>query len=172
MTRLEKMRAQIKAQQQPTSQHWQPHHCGDIDITILPNGDWLHEGARIQRLALIKLFASVLTRESDDYFLLTPVEKVRIHVANTPFVVTSAECIDGHWFMTNNLGELAELNAEMPLDLEDSQNPRLLWRRNLPARISQSVMYQWQTFAIDRNPKPQGRLWLTSGESRFLLGEV
>ena len=46
--------------------------CGDIDIRIAGDGTWFHEGCPIGRLPLVKLFASVLRREDDDYWLVTP----------------------------------------------------------------------------------------------------
>ena len=36
--------------------------------------------------ALVKLFASVLKREGDNYFLVTPVEKVGLIVVEAPFL--------------------------------------------------------------------------------------
>ena len=64
--------------------------CGDIDIRIAGDGTWFHEGCPIGRLPLVKLFASVLTRDDDgDYWLVTPVEKARIRVDDVPFVAVS-----------------------------------------------------------------------------------
>ena len=69
-----------------------PLFCGDIDIRIAGDGTWFHEGCPIGRLPLVKLFASVLTRDDDgDYWLVTPVEKARIAVDDVPFVAVELE---------------------------------------------------------------------------------
>jgi hypothetical protein len=58
-------------------ENWNPVYCGEIDICIHRNGSWSYNGSIINRIALVKLFARVIKRESNDYFLVTPVEKVK-----------------------------------------------------------------------------------------------
>ena len=60
----------------PPVQLWNPPFCGDIDMRIAADGTWFYLKTPIGRPALVKLFASVLKREGDKYFLVTPVEKV------------------------------------------------------------------------------------------------
>ena len=55
---------------------WNPQTCGEIDIVIKASGDWLHEGALIARPALVRLFSTVLRRDPDGVYLVTPVERV------------------------------------------------------------------------------------------------
>ena len=38
-----------------------PYNCGDIDISILANGTWTHDGSPITRMSLVKLFAGVIS---------------------------------------------------------------------------------------------------------------
>src|SRR5690242_15074141 len=64
---------------------WNPPFCGDIDMRIAADGTWFYMKTPIGRPALVKLFASVLKREADKYFLVTPVEKVGITVDDAPF---------------------------------------------------------------------------------------
>ena len=53
----------------------------NYDIRIASNGDWYHEGTRIQRIELVKLFASVLNKRDDNnYWLITPKEEGIIKV--------------------------------------------------------------------------------------------
>ncbi|HEY0223369.1 MAG TPA: DUF1285 domain-containing protein, partial [Pseudolabrys sp.] len=65
---------------------WNPPFCGDIDMRIASDGTWFYQKTPIGRPALVKLFASVLKREGDKYFLVTPVEKVGIVVEDAPFL--------------------------------------------------------------------------------------
>jgi len=65
----------------PPLQLWHPDCNGDIPIHIDSRGDWYHDGDKIERYSLVRLFASILRREEDDeYYLVTPAEKWRITV--------------------------------------------------------------------------------------------
>jgi hypothetical protein len=64
---------------------WNPPFCGDLDMRIAADGTWFYLKTPIGRHALVKLFASVLKREGEKYFLVTPVEKVGITVDDAPF---------------------------------------------------------------------------------------
>lgn len=161
---------QISKQSDPPVDQWDPEHCNDMDLVITRQGDWVHEGSVISRKKLVKLFSTILKREGDDYFLVTPVEKVGIKVENTPFVVVSTEIIDDRWFITNNLGDIREMTDDVRLDISDDQNPKLFWRRNLTARVNQNVMYQWQMHALDNNGLADGKLWLHNADAKHLLG--
>src|ERR1043166_279772 len=65
---------------------WNPPFCGDLDMRIDADGTWFYLKTPIGRPGLVKLFASVLKREGDKYFLVTPVEKCGIVVVDVPFV--------------------------------------------------------------------------------------
>jgi hypothetical protein len=75
----------------PPVESWNPPFCGDIDMEIKRDGTWFHEGTPIGRRGLVKLFASILIREGDKYFLVTPVEKVGIRVEDAPFIAIDFE---------------------------------------------------------------------------------
>ena len=65
---------------------WNPPFCGDLDLRIARDGTWYYLKTPIGRPSLVKLFASVLKREADKYFLVTPVEKVGIVVEDAPYL--------------------------------------------------------------------------------------
>ena len=71
--------------------HWDPPFCGEIDLQIKADGSWWYQGSVIARPALVKLFASILRYDSGQYYLVTPVEKVRIQVEDAPFFVVDAD---------------------------------------------------------------------------------
>jgi hypothetical protein len=74
---------------------WDPPFCGDIDMRIAADGTWFYHGTPIGRPALVKLFASILKREGDKYFLVTPAEKCGITVDDAPFMAVELEVGDG-----------------------------------------------------------------------------
>ena len=65
---------------------WNPPFCGDLDMRIARDGTWFYLGTPIGRFELVKLFSSILRKDGDKYFLVTPVEKVGITVDDAPFV--------------------------------------------------------------------------------------
>jgi hypothetical protein len=65
---------------------WNPPFCGDLDMRIARDGTWFYLGTPIGRPELVKLFSTVIRKDGDDYFLVTPVEKVGITVDDAPFV--------------------------------------------------------------------------------------
>ncbi len=76
----------IAAKGAPPVHLWNPPFCGDLDLRIAADGTWSYLKTPIGRPALVKLFASVLKREGDKYFLVTPVEKCGIVVEDAPFL--------------------------------------------------------------------------------------
>jgi hypothetical protein len=65
---------------------WNPPFCGDLDMRIASDGTWYYMGTPIGRAALVRLFSTILKREDDKHFLVTPVEKVGIRVDDAPFL--------------------------------------------------------------------------------------
>jgi hypothetical protein len=78
----------------PPVELWNPPFCGDLDMRIAADGTWFYLKTPIGRPALVKLFASVLKREGEKYFLVTPVEKCGIHVDDAPFLAVELKIED------------------------------------------------------------------------------
>jgi hypothetical protein len=78
----------------PPVERWNPPFCGDLDMRIAADGTWFYLKTPIGRPALVKLFASVLKREGDRYFLVTPVEKCGITVDDAPFLAVELNIED------------------------------------------------------------------------------
>lgn len=147
----------------------------DFGIRIDRLGEWYHQGGRIRRPGLVKLFASILTRlDNGEYWLVTPAERGRIEVEDKPFVITRAtiESQDGQPMITlhSNLGEGYPLDADHPMVMEgdDAAEPRPAFRLggNLEARISRSVFYELAAMAVIE----AGRFVLRSHGAAFDLG--
>src|SRR6202040_1843922 len=79
----------------PPVERWNPPFCGDLDMRIATDGTWFYMKTPIGRPALVKLFASVLKREGDSYFLVTPVEKCGITVDDAPFLAVELNVENG-----------------------------------------------------------------------------
>ena len=160
----------------PPIEKWNPPFCGDIDMTISKSGRWYYMGSEIKRPAMVKLFSGILRLESDNsYYLVTPVEKVRIQVEDAPFVAVALtkEQSEGMKTVTfrTNLNDEIVLSKENPLSIEikknDEPSPYITVRNNLRALISRSVFYELvdlaETIPIDGVPylaiKSQGEIF-------------
>ncbi len=78
----------------PPVELWNPPFCGDLDMRIAADGTWFYLKTPIGRQALVKLFASVLKREGEKYFLVTPVEKCGTRVDDAPFLAVELKIED------------------------------------------------------------------------------
>ena len=161
----------------PPVDKWDPDFCGDIDIQIKHDGTWFYMGTPIGRKALVKLFASVLKRENDHYFLVTPVEKVGIQVEDVPFIITQWHKEGGKLALTTNTGDDLIVSSENPIQLFADKKttatlPYALVRRNLWARLHQNVFYQLAELGEEQELDGNRHLMLKSGDYSFSLGEL
>lgn len=129
----------------PPVQQWQPTHSGKIDIRIDREGAWYHEGTRIQRQPLVDLFATILRREGDDYFLVTPGEKMQIQVEEAPFLAVDldvrGEGTGKQLLFTTNVGDYVVAGPSHVITMR-AERPFLHIRDGLEARIQRSVFYR------------------------------
>lgn len=161
----------------PPVDKWNPDFCGDIDIQIKHDGTWFYMGTPIGRKPLVKLFASVLKRENDDYFLVTPVEKVGIQVEDAPFIITQWQKDNNKLALTTNTGDDLIVGSDNPIQIFSDKKtaaflPYVLVRRNLWARLHQNVFYQLAELGEEQKLDGKRHLMLNSGDYNFSLGEL
>ncbi|MDV6319962.1 DUF1285 domain-containing protein [Chromohalobacter sp. HP20-39] len=131
----------------PPVDTWNPPFCGDMALTIAADGRWWHEGTPIGRARLVRLLSRLLRREEDgDYYLVTPVEKLRIQVEDRAFLIVDAECRDGVWTLITNLGDSVTLGAQRRLVVSAMPGgeavPEVAIRFGLSARFNRNVYYR------------------------------
>jgi hypothetical protein len=136
----------------PTPVHlWNPPFCGDLDMRIARDGTWFYLGSPIGRKGLVKLFSSILRKDGEDYFLVTPVEKVGIKVDDAPFVAIdfNAEGTGAEQSLTftTHVGDDVTAGPDHPIRVTidpDSGEPApyVLVRANLEALIDRKSFYR------------------------------
>ena len=129
-----------------------PRDIQDLDMRIAANGDWFYRGSKINREALVRLFASVLRIEADGrYFLQTPAERGEVVVEKTPFIAilmtVEGAGRDQRLTFTTNVGDTVVAAAEPPLSVTrdpatGEPSPIVLVRDGLTARLNRAVFYQ------------------------------
>jgi hypothetical protein len=130
---------------------WNPPFCGAIDMRIARDGTWFYLGTPIGRAPLVKLFSSILKREGDDYFLVTPVEKVGITVDDAPLLAVDFDASGEGPAQTltfrTKTEDTATLGLDHPLRVDrdpatGEPAPYILIRSNLWALIDRKSFYR------------------------------
>ena len=109
----------------PPLEKWHPEQVEDMDLTIKANGEWWHEGAHMTRQSLVNLFATILWKEENEgkveYFLKTPVQKLRIQVEDAPLLINDVGIVDEddkRWLeFTTTTGDVVRLDDEHTISL-------------------------------------------------------
>ncbi|WP_081507096.1 DUF1285 domain-containing protein [Roseovarius mucosus] len=151
---------------------WNPPFCGDLDMRIARDGTWFYLGTPIGRPELVRLFSTILRRDGDDYFLVTPVEKVGITVDDAPFVAVDFEAEGTGAAQTlrfeTNVGDHVTAGPDTPIrvtrDPETGEpSPYVLVRANLEALIDRKSFYR----LVEIGDRHDGWFGLWSGGQFF-----
>lgn len=164
----------------PPVEQWSPERSADIDMEIRADGSWWHEGTRINRQKLVRLFSTILRREADgSTWLVTPYEKVVVHVEDAPFVAVrvdrAGEEGPGQTLaFSTNAGDIAVAGPDHPIRVEtDAETgepaPYVRVRGRLEAKLSRPVFYELAGMAVP-DPQDAGRLGVWSKGVFFPIG--
>jgi len=148
----------------PPVESWNPEHCGHSAMRIAADGTWFHQGSPIGRAAMVRLFSTILRRESDGRFVLvTPAEKLDIDVDDAPFTAVEmkiyGEGRDARLAFRLNTGDLVVAGPRHALrfeEREDGPRPYLHVRGGLEALIVRSVYYDLAELALADGSTPPG----------------
>jgi uncharacterized protein len=157
---------------------WNPPFCGDLDMRIAADGTWFYLKTPIGRHALVKLFASVLKREGDRYFLVTPVEKCGITVEDVPFIAVELR-VEGHGpgqtlqFRTN-VDDWVACGPEHALRFTPEEGtgglrPYLHVRRDLWARVKRALFFDLVDLGEERDVDGVRMFGVISGGAFFAM---
>ena len=155
-----------KARGLPPVHLWNPPFCGDLDMQIKRDGTWHYLGSPIGRERLVRLFSTVLRKDEDDYFLVTPVEKIGITVDDVPFLAV-AMVVEGEGrsqvlSFETSVGDRVTVDAEHPMRFEvDGETgepaPYVLVRARLEALINRAVFYDLVELGVEEEVNEIGR---------------
>ncbi|MFP6807485.1 MAG: DUF1285 domain-containing protein [Pseudomonadales bacterium] len=141
----------VKGKGLPPIHSWHPENIKDIDLVIQKNGTWMYMGTPITRRRLVHLFSTVLLKEGEEYFLVTPVEKCRIQVEDVPFqailLTVTGRGRKQNLRFTTDMAEEVLAGDDHPLRIEvdphsDEPSPYILIRDQLEAKLTRTVYYQ------------------------------
>lgn len=164
----------------PPVQQWQPPFCGDIDMYIKANGQWLYQGTPILRHTLVKLFSSILRKEEGEFYLVTPVEKVRIQVEDAPLVASQVEKIEDQGIcylrfktLTDDVVIMDDRHfLQVNYDSLGEPRPYLRVREQLDALLTRNVFYQLVNWAEIKQINDKDYYAVQSAGQWFCLAAV
>lgn len=172
----------VKSPQHPPLEKWHPELSGEMDLLITRDGQWLHKGEPLAREAIVRLFSTILRREDDgEYYLLTPVEKWRIQVEDTPLLAHSLT-VEGESEaqvvrLTTNVGEILEVGSEHPLEVGtysglDEPRPVIYVRHGLVARLVTAAYYDLTAQMIEKSENGQSVFGVLSRGNFYKIGQA
>ena len=162
----------------PPLEHWQPKHCGKMDLKVKANGEWWHEGQLIKRQALLDLFTKVLWKEQGKFYLKTPVEQIEIEVEDEPLLVNQVDQveIDGQTYLqvTTTNQDICLVDKEHAIFMREYQGelrPYVHIRFGINALIQRNAFFHLIEYgSLLENEQGDTILSLQSGDLHLQLG--
>ena len=154
---------------------WNPELCIGQQISINREGEWFYNKSIIKNQKLVNLFASVLRKDDDEYFLVTPSEKVPVEVEIAPYMIIDFKHNENTIELTTNLNysfELEQPESMRLIDLEGTTLPLIKVRDNLEGFFSRSVYYKIIDLALEANHVNNGILLLESNSNFYPVGKI
>jgi len=164
----------------PPVERWDPPFCGDIDMRIAADGTWYYQKTPIGRPALVQLFAGILRREDDKYFLVTPVEKVGLVVEEVPFLAIELRVEHderGHILnFRTNVDDWVAAGPGHALRFEVTATgglkPYLHVRRELWAKVTRALFYDLVELGEEREQNGKTMFGVVSSGEFFAMAEA
>ncbi|WP_180056272.1 DUF1285 domain-containing protein [Acinetobacter sp. YH12227] len=162
----------------PPLDQWHPKHCGAMDLKVLANGEWWHDGQLIKRQALIDLFSTVLWKEDSKFYLKTPVEQIEIQVEDEPLFVNQVDMLElenkRYIQFTTTTQDVIVVDDEHPIFMREYQGelrPYVHVRFGINALIQRAAFFHLVEMGeLLENEKGESILVLQSGDLSLQLG--
>ena len=163
----------------PPVERWDPPFCGDIDMKIEADGTWLYQKTPIGRPALVKLFSGILKREGENYFLVTPVEKVGLIVVDAPFLAVELKvehAEDQILAFRTNVDDWVEAGPGHALkfvpEATGGLKPYVHVRRDLWAKVTRALFYDLVALGEERSVDGKQMFGVASKGEFFSMAEA
>jgi len=141
----------------PPIEKWHPEVQGEIDIRIAKDGVWYYRGVEMTRIDVVKLLSSILRKDENEFFLVTPTEKMKIQVEDLPFIINIMDVEDEgenqRIHFSTQFGDCLTLSDSHPLQVTYNEKnepaPFVSVRQGLDARISRAVYYELAEIVVE-----------------------
>lgn len=178
---FEQLLEDFESQRLPPVRDWNPLKIRDMDLEIDFDGVWHYRGTPFSRRDVAALLATVLSREGDEYFLMSPTEKLRIRVVDVPFIVTdfevSGDARAARLILDTSVGLKARVDADHPLSMRvpvgrSEAVPYAVIERGIEARFARGAYYRLIDAGATHDVAGTTCFGVWSAGTFFPLGEV
>lgn len=160
----------VAARRLPPLESWDPQETGESHMRIAADGSWWHQGSRIARPAMVRAFASLLTRDAQGrHWLVTPQQRLAIEVEDAAFIAVDCVEREGALAFRLNTDEIVLADAEHPLHSRGSADAPAIYlavRNGCEARLDRSTWMQLAEIALAQG---DGSAVASAGASFALL---
>lgn len=165
----------------PPVHQWNPPDCGDIPIVIKRDGTWLYQNSPIGRKPMVRLFSSILRKDDDRFYLVTPVEKCGIEVEDAPFLAVELSVTgsgrDQILHFRTQVDDQVQAGPDHPIWVNiapetGEPSPYVMVRAGMAALINRPVFYQLVELGTERQHKDQTEFGVWSAGHFFPLGST
>ncbi|MEZ9596874.1 DUF1285 domain-containing protein [Shewanella sp. 10N.261.52.F9] len=111
-----------------------------FDIT--DSGEWFYQGGKLP-IKFCKLFASILQRIEREYFLITPVEKLKVSVATQALILVDYDKqADGSFWVKSSINTEHKVESLAQFVVTDD-SIILLLEKGVEARLNRASFYRF-----------------------------
>ena len=177
---LERMVRAAADEKLPSVDSWQPSIQKEMGLCISRDGAWHYLGSPIVRPSLVRLLSRVMKREGEDFFLVSPVEKLRIEVEDAPFLAVELECAgeseSQRLIFRTNVDDVVIASEANPICVNEDPisgepAPYIEVRDGLWALINRAVYYELAQ-RVTPSPEAPGQWGVFSEGCFFKLGSL
>jgi len=119
-------------------------------FNISTQGDWYYRGDRLPN-KFARLFSSILHCIEDQYYLMTPAEKLRVAVADAALIIVGYEHKDNSFWLDSALDTSHQVADVQAFELHD-EGIYLTLERGVQAKLGRACYYRFiNEFMISEN---------------------
>ena len=159
----------------PPVNEWNPELCEGQEFYINREGDWFYNNSPIKNNKLVNLFSTVLRKDLEDYYLVTPVEKVLVKVDLAPYKIVDFKINDKSIILETNLNydfELNDVNTTKLIKENNTSIPIVNVRNNIEGFFNRNTYYKLVDWALERNFIENNCLFLPSNNLNHIIGKI
>ena len=142
----------VESRKLPPVNEWRPQSVADSRMRIAADGRWFHDGGEIRRPAMVRAFASLLTRdENGQHWLVTPYEKQSIEVEDAAFIAIDVKQDGDALAFRLNTDDLVIAGKDHPIIARGDPDTPAIYvgvRHGTEARLNRSTYAQLAEIAL------------------------
>ncbi len=159
----------------PPVELWNPALCEGQEFYIDREGEWFYNKSPIKNKKLLNLFSTVLRKDKNEYFLVTPVEKVPVKVELAPYKIIDFEVNDEKVKLITNLNFqfiLDKTNTTRLINHNDSLIPLVNVRSNIEGFFNRNTYYKLVDLALEKEFIDNNFLYIPSNQINHIIGKI